>query len=116
MGIIGVFLGTIISSIFVCIWIEAVILFKYGFKKKPTEYFKYYFKYTIFAIIIGIITYYICLLPKETNLFLQFVIKFIICIIIPHTFIILFFHNTEEYKYFYNMIKKLKKNKGKLEF
>ena len=40
-GIIGIILGTIISMLFVCVWIEARILFKYGFSKNVIEFLKY---------------------------------------------------------------------------
>lgn len=40
IGILGVLMGTTISSLTTCVWIEPLILYKYGFKRSVTEYFK----------------------------------------------------------------------------
>lgn len=40
IGILGVLIGTTISSLSTCVWIEPLILYKYGFKSSVVEYFK----------------------------------------------------------------------------
>lgn len=40
IGILGILIGTTISSLTTCVWIEPLILYKYGFKCSVTEYFK----------------------------------------------------------------------------
>ena len=47
-GIIGIILGTIISMLFVCVWVEARILFKYGFSKNVIEFYKNFIHFRIF--------------------------------------------------------------------
>ena len=49
-GIFGVFLGTFISSISTCVWIEPYILYKDGFDKSVSLYFKKYFQYIFFTV------------------------------------------------------------------
>lgn len=39
IGILGVLIGTTISSLTTCVWIEPLVLYKYGFKRSVTEYF-----------------------------------------------------------------------------
>ena len=40
IGILGVLIGTTISSLSTCVWIEPLILYKHGFKSSVVEYFK----------------------------------------------------------------------------
>ncbi len=59
-GLIGVFLGTIISSLLTNFWIEPYIIIKESFECKLADYYKAYFKYTMTSIFIFLITYFIC--------------------------------------------------------
>ena len=100
IGIIGVFLGTFISSILTCVWIEPYVLYKYGFNKSPIIYFKkYLLNFLIFIIICGF-NYILCNIINPSNLLLGFIIKLIISIIIPNIILITIFHKSENYKYF----------------
>lgn len=56
-GTFGVFLGTFISSITTCLWVEPYVLYKYGLKEKVCKYFLKYFIYTIVFLIVGLITF-----------------------------------------------------------
>ena len=46
IGLAGVFVGTIISTLTTSFWVEPYVLYKYGFKMKLRDYFKQYLKYT----------------------------------------------------------------------
>ena len=105
-GTFGVFLGTFISSITVCVWVEPLVLYKYGFKVKLIEYFKLYFMYAIVTIACCALTYYLCSFityGRWVSLFL----KAGICLIIPNAINMLLFRNTMPYQYFKNLIKKI---------
>lgn len=102
-GVLGVFLGTIISSITVCIWIEVFVLFKYGFNMSTRYYFRDYFKYSLFSIIVGVLTYYICYIINPSILVMEFIIKGLVCLIVPNILLILVFYKTEEFQYFWNL-------------
>ena len=106
LGTFGVFLGTLISSITVCVWVEPLVLYKYGFKEKLREYFKLYFMYLIITVIICIITYYLCSFI-HLGKFISLILKAVLCLIIPNLINILIFRNLEEYNYFKNLIKKI---------
>lgn len=47
IGIAGVMLGTIISSLATCVWIEPHVLYKYGFEKSAKVYVRKYIEYMI---------------------------------------------------------------------
>jgi O-antigen/teichoic acid export membrane protein len=106
IGIIGVFLGTFISTAGITLWMEPLILFKYGFKLKLVEYFKEYVKF-IFVIIFAIT---ICLFLDQMFLELTWftwVLKAIITIVISMFIVLLFFYKSDEYKFWLNFIKQL---------
>ena len=114
LGVFGVLLGTFISSITVCVWVEPYILFKYVFKKKLIEYFKEYFKYTLITVIIGIVTFDLCLLVKFENVFMSFLFKCIISIIVSNLLLVLIFYRDDKFKFFFKTIKQILSKKIKL--
>lgn len=99
IGFIGVFLGTIISSLLTTFWIEPFVLFKYGFEVKVITYFSKYFKYltiTIIAFLItSIITSFINLTPM-----LNLIVKLVVSVLIVNIVYYLFFCKTKEFQYF----------------
>lgn len=48
IGLVGVIVATILTNIFICHIVEPFILYKYGFKEKPTKY--YVLNYSFIAI------------------------------------------------------------------
>lgn len=56
MGMIGVFVGTLISAVTTWLWLDPVILYKDGFNKKPYLYFKKYAIYLCIFVLIGLLT------------------------------------------------------------
>ena len=103
-GIIGVFVGTFISTILTCFWVEPYILFKYGIKQKVKNYFKTILKYSVVTVLMALITYFICSFVSMSTLILTFIVKIIICLIVPNVCYILLFRTKEEFKYFVKML------------
>lgn len=98
-GIIGIFMGTTISTLATSFWIEPLILYKYGFKKNTDElleFFKTIFKYTIVLLIVLLINFIICSYIVLYPL-IEFIIKLFICIIIPNLIFIILFKNYKEF-------------------
>lgn len=106
MGVTGVFLGTIISTIATSIWIEPYVLYKYVFKEKPYNYFIKLALYTLLTVVVSIFTYWIASFVKEVSI-LGIIIKLIICLIVPNIIYIILFIKTEELNYFTNLIKNI---------
>lgn len=105
LGIIGVFLGTFISSITTCIWIEPYVLYKYCFKKDVYQYFSDYLKKMILTISLGTLVYLICTFISG-NIYLVFFTKLLICLLIPNVVFFLIYRKTDEFKYLYEKILK----------
>lgn len=106
-GILGVFLGTLISSITTCVWIEPFVLYKYGFKMKFIQYCKDYLKQLTIVIIMGIMLLLLQIMFGNYSIILRFVINFIICVFGINIVFWFIFKNTEEFIYFKDMFVKI---------
>ena len=100
-GVAGVLLGTIISSICTCVWIEPKVLYKYGFNKSPLTYYIRYIKYLAVFTVIMVVTYGCNSLITSDNL-LTFVLKCGISASLPNILMILIYHKSEEFNYVKN--------------
>lgn len=92
IGMPGVVLGTLLSRILTYTWIDPYVAFTYIFDKPLIIYFRKYALYTLATAASALITY---LCSQTTDLFL---LKIIICFIIPNTLTVLFFGRTDEFK------------------
>lgn len=103
-GTFGVFLGTLISCVTTSLWIEPMVLYKYGFEVKLWEYFKLYIKYLIITTCCCSLTYYLCTFIKFGAI-VSFVIKCILCLLIPNVVVLLLFRKTREFVYLKKVLK-----------
>ena len=103
-GIIGIFIGTFVSMTFVCLSVESYVVYKYGFKRKWKEYFQMLFKYISIDIIALIITFGCNNFITQTGI-IGFILQCISTAIIPNIIFIIFTFRTDEFKYFFNLIK-----------
>lgn len=104
VGIFGVFLGTTISTVAVCLWVEPYILYKRYFGIHLLDYFKMFFKYTL-TNILAIVIIKVIMAQVTVNGFFTFVIAFLLSMIIPNALYILFFYKSREMKYFVDIFK-----------
>lgn len=107
MGLAGVYLGTLISSLIPNIS-RPYIVYKYLFQKSCVpyllEYVKRFLEIILCAALIMLIEY---LLP-EMNIYLNFVILVLCCIFIPFIFIFLIYRNSDEFNYLKSLVMKVK--------
>ena len=115
LGTAGVFLGTIISTLATCIWIEPYVLYKHIFKRSCGPYFIRLIAYTLVTILAAGLTYFISCLLSAGNALTDLIIKFAVCLVIPNAVFLLCFFRTDDFKYFVRLIsdvvKKLFKTK-----
>lgn len=119
VGLIGVFLGTTISSILVPVWIQSKLVYNKIFNKSVFEYFRDYLIYIVYLFIAIIPTSFVCSFIRGEYIFLQLILRGIICVIIPNLIIALLVRKTEEFSYLMKIIdgflKKFKIRFGKIE-
>ncbi|GLG91658.1 lipopolysaccharide biosynthesis protein [Sellimonas catena] len=111
-GLAGIFIGTIISTLTTCFWVEPWILYKNCLDEKLSSYFIQWIKYAIYTVIAGGITERICSLVHSTVL-VELIIKGALCAVIPNIIFIIFTFRSEELHYFVNIVFGFLKKKGK---
>lgn len=115
-GIVGIFLGTVLSMLLTCTWLEPLILFKYGFKLKVRKYFKMYFKFIIIGTVAFIVTYLADSLIVGDSIG-SLVLHFIVTILVSNISLMLMTFKMEEFKYFFDILKNiLRKTLGKFKY
>jgi O-antigen/teichoic acid export membrane protein len=115
-GIAGIFMGTFISAMTISFWVEAYVLFSKGFKVSMKKYVIRFGIYTLATVAAGFITWIICELVTGT-VFTVFVLKFLICLMVPNLIFLICFYRTMEFQYLRSVLntvilEKIKKIKG----
>ena len=106
MGILGVLLGTAISTLFTTFWVERYVLFKYAFNKSVKSHFICYLGYFIITVIVGLITEFVASIFTTYTL-ISFIEKILVCLIIPNLIFVLIFFKFKEFNYIRSIIKKI---------
>lgn len=97
MGINGIFIGTIISTVVAPLWWEPTVLYKHYFKKPLKEYFTRYIRDFAIMAISCIITFLVCGLLPDGGIWLL-ILKFAVCIILSNVLLILAYLPTKDFK------------------
>ena len=106
IGISGVILGTIISSLLTTWWRIPYLVYKFIFESSCIEYFKKYFTWVVITLVGYIALENICNLFSDSILY--FIIKMIICIVGFNVIFLICFGRTDEFKYIWRRL--MKKN------
>lgn len=106
MGLFGILLATAIARLLTNTWMDPYVVYKYGLNSSPLEYLFKYIKYIIVLISTGALTGFLTNLV-HFNIYITFMIKFIICVFIPNIVFLILFFRTNEFKYLLNKLKNL---------
>lgn len=110
MGLIGVFVGTMLSSFVVVFFSLPYFVYKRVFKRKMTEYYKLYFKYLLLTIVCVTLTHlivsYILSAFSIVNPIISLILGIVVATIVPNAIYIILFRRSAEYKYFLEIGKK----------
>ena len=100
LGLAGVLIGTLASTILFSFWIKPMLVYKYIFiNKKLFNYFVDIIKKILFIILVGCICSAIGdILFKEYTI-LNFIGRMIICLVIPNSLIVSLTYKSNEFKY-----------------
>ena len=104
-GIIGVVVGSIISTLLTCFWVEPYVLFNNGIDIKLKDYFIDYLKFTAAAFLSALASKFI-----YTSLFVKvtlvnFIAGILICVSVTLVLWYGMFRNREEMEYLVNLLK-----------
>ena len=98
MGLFGILLATAIARLFTNTWMDPYVVYKYGLNSNPLEYLLKYIKYIIVLILTGSFTAFLTDLV-HFNIYITFIIKFIICVFVPNIVFLILFFRKKEFKY-----------------
>lgn len=110
LGLAGIFMGTIISSLLFPVWIQSRLVYKNVFSKSFNQYLRIYIIYAVLTIITGIFTTLICSKISITSEFVNLIIKGFICIIFPSFVYICVFYNNREFKFIQQILLRVMSN------
>ena len=110
-GLMGVFMGTIGSGLVLWCYSYPKYVYNKLFGRKIADYMKETIYYFIIFILIAGFTYSLAILISFDNVYLQFISNVLIALIVPNVIMLLLFSKDENFKYFINMLKGLKKRK-----
>lgn len=102
-GIAGVFMGTAISAITVCLYIEPYILYKYFYECNVLEYFKLFFKYVLVTLVAAVVIDRLSLWIHKTTV-ITFAYQIFLCAVIPNLLFLILFRKTTEMQYFKELL------------
>lgn len=102
LGIHGIYIGTIVSSLAPNIW-RPIVVYKDIFKKSSKKYFLEFFKRLIFLCVFFIIQHIIFNNINLNITFINFIIKGIILVVVFIILLLIFYFNSNEFR----LIKKI---------
>ena len=113
-GLAGVFIGTFLSSLIVVFYSLPYFVFKRLFNTKISNYYRLYLMYFGLTLLFSCLTKFLLdfivnILALNSSLII-FVLGVIISILIPNFLNIIIFKSSEEYKYFYFLVKTIINN------
>lgn len=112
IGLSGVILATVISTVLIPLWIEPYVLYKNYFKRSVKWYFLRYFVYTAVTALVCAITFFATYFLPAGSILL-FLAKFAICLVLPNLLYFLVYFRTPEFRFLKDVGKSLLKKRKK---
>ncbi len=104
-GLSGIFMGTVFSQLIQ--WVLKMTLFIKKFLEIETrEYIALSVKLLLQTIFLCGLTYLICDLCQFSNVYLDFIVKVIMCIVIPNIFNVTLYRKTDAFEYLIGVTKR----------
>lgn len=100
LGIIGVFLGTCISTLFTSSWIEPFVLYRKRLQESVIPYFLNYLRYCIVVLFAGFFTHTLCSFATG-NPIKVLLLRLPFCLLIPNIMMWFCYHRADDYLFVY---------------
>lgn len=98
-GLVGIFIGTTISTVATIFWTQPYFVYKYVFNKKVRIYFLKYSLYMALTVGTGFVTTIFCNFMVSGDSFLSLVERGLICLFVPNSIYVAIFYKTQEFQY-----------------
>lgn len=100
LGVFGVLLATCIARLSTQMWYDPWLIHRHVFKRSAKPYFIGLALYTLVMACACALTYFVCGLVGEWigNLYLAFLVRMAVCVVIPNGLVVLLYRRTPEFK------------------
>lgn len=105
IGLVGVFIGTIVSGLVLWCFSYPKYVYKNLFDRSYLNYFIETLGYILLFVVLLITTSSIINLLNINNLFILLLVRLTICLIYPNIILLLLYFKTDNFNYYYSMIK-----------
>lgn len=106
IGLPGVFLGTIASSVLVASWNRPYIVYKYAFNISPKRYFQKYAVQIVFIVAVILLLRTVFGMFPSLGAWPDIFIKVVVCTVVYNGFLMFLFFRTPEFSGLLSMLKK----------
>lgn len=97
-GKIGIFLGTMISTITTSLWVEPYMLYKHRLEMSSKGYFIKYFIYASITFVLWFAQDRVCQYIQMDNLWMTCILRLLVCFVITNLIYLLIYHRTREFE------------------
>lgn len=97
-GMFGILIGTVISRMVYAWWKEPIILFQQYFHRPVRVYFFNYVTRASVCAVVTVITYLLCNALPPWDMWVSFIIKLIICSVVPNLLFVLVYYRSYEFR------------------
>ena len=104
LGAAGVLLGTIISTLATCIWVEPYVVYRHSFKKGVGGYLVKLIAYSALCAGVCRLTLYTAGLITSGSRWFRFILKALTAFIIPNIIFMLVFFRNENFRYYLKLL------------
>lgn len=98
MGLVGVFLATVISRLVTQVWYDPYIIYRHIFKRSAAHYFLQYLAWLAVTFAAGVCTWYATELFQTQSLAVNIIIRILTCLVIPNVFVVVLYGRTHEFE------------------
>lgn len=109
-GLVGVFIGTIVSGLTLWCYSYPKFVYKGIFKQSIKKYAKETLGYFLLFILIILVTKGISMYISVENMYINFVKNMVISLIIPNILLLAIFRNSSNFKYYKDILKSVLNN------
>ena len=108
-GTAGIFIGTLCSTVTTSLWVEPHMLYKHRLQAPVSVYF---LKYAMYFGVTGIVWWLtdLCCKQVQGGVFGQFVVRLLICLIVPNVMFLLVYGRSKEFVFVIRKAKRILKS------
>lgn len=104
-GLYGILVATGISRLLSNFWYEPLKLYQLYFKKPIVKYVRKQLLYVFWTTAMVISMLLICSMMNQLNIYFRFLVKIVLCMVIPNSILIFINRNNFEYLYLVDIVK-----------